>query len=474
MNPMGYVVAVLYGVCLLALSYLVYRLGLPRLYTRKLVHIGIGLEFFILNDFFGPSLAFVFVCLAFTAALMVDHRFRIFHMMASDGDNDPGSVYYGLSMLVMAAVCYAIPSAVGYFGAAVLVLSLGDGLAGIVGASVHRHNPILYRNKTLFGSLAMVIGSFAALLLYRAYSPLAVGECLCVALLACGCEALSRKGRDNLFVPLVTFFYLLLTRSIGAFSAGAFGIALTPLLVVLMLRLKKLTLRGAIAAALINLVVSLSLGDRGFLLLMLYFALCALADNLKLADPVGYSEKGECRDEVQVLANGFVGAMCAFLFFVSGARPFLYGFLIAFAESLGDTVASGIGSRSRRTYDIFRRRAVVAGTSGGVSLLGSLSSLIAILLFCSAFCPLFFDDFRYSLSAGLLAYLGVFVDSLLGSLVQMQHRCTVCDRLTERRVHCGRPTRLVSGRSPFDNDLVNFLSGAAVAFLGCLAFWLLG
>ena len=268
MNPMGYLLAILYGGGLLALAWGIFRLGASKLYTRKLVHIGIGFEFFILDRFFGPSIPLILVCLAFTAALFVNHRLRIFHMMESDGDNDPGSVYYGLSMVVMAAAVNVFPRAMPYFGAAVLALSVGDGLAGIVGASLRTHNPIYYGKKTVFGSLAMLVGTFSALLLYRTHTDLSVGVCFSVALLATGCEALARKGRDNLYVPLAVFFYLLLISRIPAFSDGAVAIALTPILVALILCARKLTVRGTAVAALMYLVVALSLGNRGVLLLL--------------------------------------------------------------------------------------------------------------------------------------------------------------------------------------------------------------
>ena len=473
MNPMGYLWAVLYGMGLLALSFVVYRLGASKLYTRKLVHIGIGAEFFILDAFFGPSIQFILVCIAFTAALFVNHRVRIFRMMESDGDNDPGSVYYGVSMVVMAVVTYLMPDSMPYFGCAVLVLSVGDGFAGIVGASVRRHNPVFYRNKSLFGSLSMAITSFVALLIYRPYSGLSIYECLCLSLLACGCEILSRCGRDNLFVPLISFFYLILTHSISAFRDGALGIALTPLLVVLTVCTRKLTMRGAVTAALVNLTVSLSLGDRGFWLLILYFALCGVADHLKRTDIGDHAKKGECRDELQVLANGFIGTLAAFLYFISADTAFLFGFLIAFSESLGDTVASGMGSRSRATYDIFRRCAVEAGTSGGVSLFGSFCALVAIVAFSAIFGLVFSLNLWWVLLAALISYLGVFIDSALGSLVQARYQCTVCDRQTEQSHHCGRSARQISGIPHFDNDLVNFLSGAAATFVGCLAFFFL-
>jgi len=154
-----------------------------------------------------------------------------------------------------------------------------------------------------------------------------------------------------------------------------------------------------------------------------------------------------------------------------------------------DTWATELGVLSRaRPRLITTGREVEAGTSGGVSRMGTgaaLAGAAVIALFAaganllgaifggapgSAPAPLAIAAVVVALlvfttSAGLL---GSLFDSLLGASVQAIYYCDACGKETERYpAHkCGGPTRPLRGWRWLDNDWVNFLSsvlGAAVA-----------
>ena len=119
----GYIFSVLYGLICIAFGLLLYKLGLPKKYTRKTVHILVGFEWTILYIFMGPSLHFLAVCLAFTLLLLVTHVKKLVPAMSSDGDNAPGTVYYAVAMSVLATVSYFEPRFVLPFGIAVFCTS---------------------------------------------------------------------------------------------------------------------------------------------------------------------------------------------------------------------------------------------------------------------------------------------------------------------------------------------------------------
>ena len=106
MSPIitGYVSAVVYGLLCIALGVFLYKLGVPKKYTRKTVHILVGFEWAILYHFFGATIHTLIVCLAFTALLIVSYFAKAFPAMSSDSDNAPGTVYYGVSMSIMAVM----------------------------------------------------------------------------------------------------------------------------------------------------------------------------------------------------------------------------------------------------------------------------------------------------------------------------------------------------------------------------------
>ena len=105
----GYLWSLLYGGLCLLLGFWLYKRGMNKKYTRKLVHILIGMEWVILHHFMGQSIHFLIVCLAFTALLLVSHLRHLMPMISSEGENSSGTVYYGVSMNVTLAVFNLLP-----------------------------------------------------------------------------------------------------------------------------------------------------------------------------------------------------------------------------------------------------------------------------------------------------------------------------------------------------------------------------
>ena len=103
--------------------------------------------------------------------------------------------------------------------------------------------------------------------------------------------------------------------------------------------------------------------------------------------------------------------------------------------------------------------------SGGVSLVGSLAALVASFVIPALALLFNIISWQFFLLASLVAFLGVFVDSALGSLLQVKYRCKACGKLTEREWHCQKKCEKASGFEFFDNDVVNLFSGAFAAIL---------
>lgn len=460
----GYLVALIYAMLVLLLGAVAYRLGAKKQYTRKLVHILVGGEWFILSYFHENSVHFTIVCLFFLALLLLIYRKKWLVMMSSDADNAPGTVYYALSMSILSALSIFIPSLMKPFGIAVLVTSVGDGFGGIFGTLIPRKIRI-YREKTLFGTLAVFAFSFFSVLLFsRCYSlPLDIRACLAISLLSAGVELICSRGLDNLFLPLSTALFSYFLLNIDTFSDMAIPIALAPLLFGVFVSFKKLTPRAALCAVVLDLLVALAFGERGFVLLISYFALALVCDNVKkLSKGEG---KSECRNASQVLANSLFAMAAALSYLIFSHQIFLFIFILVFAESLGDTAASGFGALAGRTVDPFRMRSVERGASGGVSLYGFLGGLLFTFSLCAFGGLLFSLRMQVVLSIFLCAILGIVVDTTLGSLVQLKYECPICKQKVESAAHCGASTRRIRGIYPFDNTMVNLVSSAITAFV---------
>ncbi len=469
----GYLFGALYGIFCLCLALVFYKLGMPKKYTRKTVHILVGFEWFILYHFLGAGVHFLAVCIFFMILLAVSYRGRLLPMISSDADNAPGTVYYGVAMTSVAIVGCFLPEVMLPFGVGIMCTSLGDGAAGAVGQLVKKHNPRVYQNKTLFGTLANLLVSFTASLLLSHFYDMGITAlgCLCIALVSVGLELIVGRGLDNIAVTwgaTALAYAFMYTAEIWNY---VIPIVLTPFIIALVIERKALTKWGIALAAMLDLVVSICLGNFGFIILLAFLGGSIAIDKIKKrAKNHGREEtaKGDCRDAIQVIANGLVpfATACGFVF--SGGNPaFAVAFVASLAEAFADTAASGLGAFSRRAYDPFRRRECTGGISGGMSVIGTLSSLVGAFLI-GALAMLvsgFSFGVKYFLIASLTAFLGAIIDSMLGSLVQVKYRCPVCGTLTEKQTHCDNPTARECGLSFVDNDVVNITSGFITALI---------
>lgn len=279
---------------------------------------------------------------------------------------------------------------------------------------------------------------------------------------------------------------------IGYLAGAAFGY--------LGYRARALTIDGAIAACLVGGTI-FGFGGLGCAILLIVFFVSSSAlsfvggkDTRKQTAAETF-DKGGRRDAWQVLANGGVAAVAALILGIgangSGFDPaqeqqlrviiLSFGaFIGSLAAATADTWATEIGTLSKNDPRLVTTgRKVQAGTSGGVTVLGSSAALIGASLIGLAAIPVVLLTNRPSLStvqvgAILLAAVagglgGMLVDSLLGATLQAQYYCPACKKPTESRVHrCGTPTTLVSGVAWINNDVVNFVGTLAGGIVGLL------
>lgn len=187
------------------------------------------------------------------------------------------------------------------------------------------------------------------------------------------------------------------------------------------------------------------------------------------------------RDLGQVLANGGLAALLAVMFAASNQRPvFFVVFLGVMATANADTWATELGVLSRgRVWAIWGGRRVARGTSGGVSLLGTLAGLAGALTigivggvgdFLSQDLTL---PMRYSiLAAASGGFLGCLIDSLLGATLQARFKCSWCGQVTEKSNHCGGSGEIAGGWPWLDNDLVNAISSFLGGVIAVLTLYL--
>jgi uncharacterized protein (TIGR00297 family) len=236
-------------------------------------------------------------------------------------------------------------------------------------------------------------------------------------------------------------------------------------------RARSLSISGAIAATLVGAAILIGAGWWGGYALLTFFIGSTLVSRLT-PDPAAASgeAKGGERDAAQVLANGgapAVGALVALL--APGAS--LWIVTVGLAAAAADTWATSFGATSRTPpRSITSWKAVPAGTSGGVTLIGTLGGILgAATVAASGWYAT--RDPRLAVGALLIGSTGMLLDSLLGALAQARFRCTDCNVTTERPVHrCGARTVQIGGVRWLTNDGVNALATCAATFAGWW-FW---
>ena len=234
---------------------------------------------------------------------------------------------------------------------------------------------------------------------------------------------------------------------------------------------RTLTRSGAVAGFAAG-TISIAAGwSWGFLLLGLFITasiLSRMGEDRKAALLGPVIEKGGERDAWQVAANGavYVGSAAAFIAF---HNPAAYAVAIgALAASTADTWSTEIGTfGGGEPRLIVSGRKVPAGTSGGLTVAGTIGALGgALFAALGAIWANWPVPFLAVVAAGLA---GAFGDSLLGATIQSKRWCERCESATERKIHnCGTPTVNSGGLSWLNNDGVNFLStmiGGLVALL---------
>ena len=156
------------------------------------------------------------------------------------------------------------------------------------------------------------------------------------------------------------------------------------------------------------------------------------------------------RSAMQVIANA--GVAIIFVIALNDSQKSIPLVIFVFAIAMSDTMSSEIGKRFKgATYDICSFKKIEPGLSGGISTIGTLAGLMGSLIIALA-ALLYSFDFRFSMSVCLIGFLGMLVDSLLGSTAQGKYLNG--NKIKDR----GSKENLVSGFHFFDNELTNFVS----------------
>lgn len=217
-NWLGLLIAFVYIFAILALGEgLRRRQGYSSDFTRKVIHVGVGMLSWALPFLFDNPWPFVFACVAFMVINFLDWRYGVFASMASGDRSNLGTVYFPFAAAIVALIFWGRPP---LMVAALMPLTWGDGMASVFGRAYGRNHTytIFGYTRSLQGSAAFfvmgVLFTWLALWVLNGTPDLAPVEAILPALVIVSAatlvEAVSAWGLDNLTVTAAAVLIILI------------------------------------------------------------------------------------------------------------------------------------------------------------------------------------------------------------------------------------------------------------------------
>ena len=261
-----------------------------------------------------------------------------------------------------------------------------------------------------------------------------------------------------------------------------YGFLIAVIISLLAYRAHSLDKSGAASAAVMGTIVFGLGGLQWAILLLAFFITSSLFSRAFKNRKQGLGEKfskGNQRDVGQVFGNGGVATVFVVIHALYPESTVGWvGFAASLAAVNADTWATELGVLNPtppRMITNLRKR-VEKGTSGGVSLFGTLASLLgsALIGILAAFLYptelLGTDLWSLALLITLSGLAASLFDSLLGATIQAMYYCPTDQKETEKHpLHtCGTKTIHTRGWAWLNNDLVNLacaMFGSLVALM---------
>lgn len=179
--------------------------------SRKYIHIMLSNWWFIAMIFFDNWIWASILPAIFIVINYMSYKNGIIKVMERDkkdkNKDSLGTVYYAISLLILTITTFGILDNpfIGLCG--ILVMGYGDGLAAVLGKSIKsRVFKIRGNKKSIIGSFTMFVVTLLIVSSFLNYANSAyiILKSIGIAAIVTVIEMISRKGTDNLTVPLLT------------------------------------------------------------------------------------------------------------------------------------------------------------------------------------------------------------------------------------------------------------------------------
>lgn len=226
-NWLAVIVSFLYVFAVLGVAEALRRaLRLPVEFTRKVVHIAVGMWAWGTAALFTDKWFAIIPPVTFVALNYLSYRRTLFTAMETGDKSNLGTVYFPIAFAAIILLFFDVSKP--FMVAALMPMTWGDAFAAIIGKRYgRRHYALLdaHSRRSIEGSAAMFAFSFLSvavtLLVFGAPFGIAMAFALVMAIFATITEAISPAGLDNLVVPTSSaLVYLLFVTLLQISSVG--------------------------------------------------------------------------------------------------------------------------------------------------------------------------------------------------------------------------------------------------------------
>jgi uncharacterized protein (TIGR00297 family) len=387
-------------------------------HLRKMIHLLTGLLILLLSYYLDRMMLLYLIMLG-AAFAVISFNLKPFMLLHHSFSKSLGTLFYPAGVLSSYLLLYAQP--IYYFQASLMVLTVSDTLANLAGQFKPGNKTFMVfkEHKSLYGVLGYSISALVILYIFVPHTLYADWWFMLLALLlAVNFEVISVRGSDNFSITFgLSLFFLInethsldmpfLFLSLIMMAAGAW----------LLYHWRMLSRPGSLAAYLLGVFLLAVMGWEWMLPVLAFFITSLIFTKVNKH----INKKAAAittRNAWQVTANILWAVGSAILYLITGSPWFELLFIVFVASVTADTWASEIGPVfNKRSFSLRDGRFYAAGTTGAISVSGSLAALAGAFTIAVLAAFLFYDEINWRVvsAIALAAFLSTFIDSLLGA-----------------------------------------------------------